>query len=132
MPHVTEEIWSHLPARSSRLIVASWPEADASYAGTEDTLVRVQEAAERFRRSGVVTPLDGDERRIFEAVVRPERARHDGAKLGDEVARLEKEIARAEGMLSNESFTARAPADVVEAEREKLERFRRELDAISG
>jgi valyl-tRNA synthetase len=130
MPHVTEEIWSHLPARSSRLIVAPWPEADASYAGTEDTLVRVQEAAERFRRSGVVTPLEGDERRIFEAVVRPERARHDGAKLGDEVARLEKEIARAEGMLSNESFTARAPADVVEAEREKLERFRRELDAI--
>jgi valyl-tRNA synthetase len=132
MPHVTEEIWSHLPARSSRLIVAPWPVADASYAGTEDALVRVQEAAERFRRSGVVTPLDGDERRIFEAVVRPERARHDGAKLGDEVARLEKEIARAEGMLSNESFTARAPADVVEAEREKLERFRRELDAISG
>jgi valyl-tRNA synthetase len=131
MPHVTEEIWSHLPARSSRLIVAPWPEADASYAGTEDALVRVQEAAERFRRSGVVTPLEGDERRIFEAVVRPERARHDGAKLGDEVARLEKEIARAEGMLSNESFTARAPADVVEAEREKLERFRRELDAIS-
>jgi valyl-tRNA synthetase len=131
MPHVTEEIWSHLPARSSRLIVAPWPEADALYAGTEDALVRVQEAAERFRRSGVVTHLDGDERRIFEAVVRPERARHDGAKLGDEVARLEKEIARAEGMLSNESFTARAPADVVEAEREKLERFRRELDAIS-
>jgi valyl-tRNA synthetase len=130
MPHVTEEIWSHLPARSSRLIVAPWPDADASYAGTEDALVRVQEAAERFRRSGVVTPLEGDERRIFDAVVRPERARHDGAKLGDEVARLEKEIARAEGMLSNESFTARAPADVVEAEREKLERFRRELDAI--
>jgi valyl-tRNA synthetase len=131
MPHVTEEIWSHLPARSSRLIVAPWPEADASYAGTDDALVRVQEAAERFRRSGVVTPLEGDERRIFEAVVRPDRARHDGAKLGDEVARLEKEIARAEGMLSNESFTARAPADVVEAERAKLERFRRELDAIS-
>jgi len=130
LPHVTEEIWSHLPARSSRLIVAPWPDADASYAGTEDALVRVQESAERFRRSGVVTSLEGDERRIFEAVVRPERARHDGARLGDEVARLEKEIARAEGMLSNESFTARAPADVVEAEREKLERFRRELDAI--
>jgi valyl-tRNA synthetase len=130
MPHVTEEIWSHLPARSSRLIVAPWPDADASNAGTENALVRVQEAAERFRRSGVVTPLEGDERRIFEAVVRPERARHDGARLDEEVARLEKEIARAEGMLSNESFTARAPADVVEAEREKLERFRRELDAI--
>ena len=130
MPHVTEEIWSHLPARTSRLIVAPWPAADASYAGAEDALARVQEAAERFRRSGVVTPLEGDESRIFAAVVRPGSARGDGAKLGDEVARLEKEIARAEGMLSNESFTSRAPTDVVEAEREKLERFRRELDAI--
>ena len=27
MPHVTEEIWSFLPARESRLIVAPWPEA---------------------------------------------------------------------------------------------------------
>src|SRR6478752_2424353 len=132
LPHVTEEIWSHLPARDSRLIVAPWPEADTASAGAEDALGRVQEAAERFRRSGVPTPLQGDELRIFEAVVRPARARHDGARLGEEVARLEKEIARAEGMLSNESFTSRAPADVVEAEREKLERFRRELDAIRG
>jgi valyl-tRNA synthetase len=130
LPHVTEEIWSHLPARASRLIVTPWLEPDRSCAGTEDALVQVQEAAERFRRSGVVTALEGDERRIFEAVVRPERARGDGARLGDEVARLEKEIARAEGMLANESFTSRAPADVVDAERAKLERFRRELDAI--
>src|SRR5207244_12885361 len=44
MPHVTEEIWSNLPARQSRLIVTSWPEAgDESQA---DALTRVQEAAE--------------------------------------------------------------------------------------
>jgi valyl-tRNA synthetase len=130
LPHVTEEIWSHLPARASRLVVTPWLEPDTSCAGTEDALVQVQEAAERFRRSGVVTALEGDERRIFEAVVRPERARGDGARLGDEVTRLEKEIARAEGMLANDSFTSRAPAEVVDAERAKLERFRRELDAI--
>ena len=90
----------------------------------------MQEAAERFRRSGVVTPLDGDEQRIFAAVVRPERAQANGGNLDAEIARLEQEIARAEQMLSNESFTGRAPAHVVEAEREKLERYRRELDAI--
>jgi valyl-tRNA synthetase len=33
-------------------------------------------------------------------------------------------------MLANERFVANAPADVVEAEREKLERYRRELEAI--
>ncbi len=37
MPHVTEEIWSLLPARESRLIVAPWPEAgDAAEAGALD------------------------------------------------------------------------------------------------
>jgi valyl-tRNA synthetase len=131
MPHVTEEIWSHLPARESRLTVAPWPGADGSFAAEADSLVRVQEAAERFRRSGVPTPLEGDEKRIFDAVVKPERAKGDGAgRLEDEVARLEGEIARGEKMLSNERFVANARADIVQAERDKLERYRRELDSI--
>jgi valyl-tRNA synthetase len=129
MPHVTEEIWSFLPARESRLIVAVWPEAgDESDAGA---LTRVQEAATVFRRSGVIPQLDGDERRIFEAVVKPERAKANG-NAGAERERLAKEIARSEGMLANERFVANAPADVVEAEREKLERYRRELAAIGS
>jgi valyl-tRNA synthetase len=131
LAHVTEEIWSHLPGREGRLIVAPWLEPDPSYAADVDALVRVQEAAERFRRSGVVTPLEGDEKRIFDAVVKPERAKGDGAgRREEEVARLEREIARSEKMLSNEQFVANARADVVQAERDKLERYRRELDAI--
>ena len=47
-------------------------------------------------------------------------------------AMLRKEIARAEGMLANERFVANAPSDVVDAERAKLDRYRRELDAIGG
>jgi valyl-tRNA synthetase len=133
MPHVTEEIWSNLPARTSRLVVAAWPDADASYAAEADALVRVQEAAERFRRSGVVTPLDGDEKRIFDAVVRPERAGARGnGNVDAEIERLRGEIARAEQQLANERFVGRAPAEVVQAEREKLERYRRELDALGG
>ncbi|HEY8792564.1 MAG TPA: valine--tRNA ligase, partial [Gaiellaceae bacterium] len=62
MPHVTEEIWSNLPARETRLIVAPWPvagdDADA------DALRAVQEAAVIFRRSGVLPKLEGEERRI--------------------------------------------------------------------
>ena len=41
--------------------------------------------------------------------------------------RLRLEIERAEGMLANERFVQKAPADIVAAEREKLERYRREL-----
>jgi valyl-tRNA synthetase len=128
MPHVTEEIWTNLPQRQSRLIVTPWPEAgDESQA---DALTRVQEAAEMFRRSGVRMPLEGEELRIFEAVVRP---REDGdGNAAAEIARLEKEIARAEGMLANERFVQNAPAHVVDAEREKLARYQRELDALGN
>jgi valyl-tRNA synthetase len=127
MPHVTEEIWTNLPARETRLIVAPWPEAgDDSAAGA---LTRVQEAAEMFRRSGVRIPLEGEELRIFEAVVRPEKRGGEG-NAAAEIDRLRKEIARAETMLANERFVQNAPADVVDAEREKLTRFQRELDAL--
>jgi valyl-tRNA synthetase len=129
MPHVTEEIWSYLPDRPSRLIVAPWPAAGDEVGA--DALTRVQEYAQVFRRSGVVPSLEGDERRIFEAVVKPARAKANG-NAEAERDRLRKEISRAEGMLANERFVANAPADVVEAEREKLARYRRELDAIGG
>jgi valyl-tRNA synthetase len=131
MPHVTEEIWSQLPARDGRLIVAEWPEADPAYAEELGALARVQEAAEMFRRSGVRPKLEGDESRIFEAVVRPGQAKADGDPSA-EIERLRTEIARAEGMLANERFVERAPAEVVEAEREKLARYRRELETLSG
>jgi len=128
MPHVTEEIWSNLPARESRLIVAPWPEAgDESDA---DALRPAQEAAERFRRSAVPTPLEGEQKRIFDAVVHPERVRANG-NVEEERERLRKEIARAKGMLDNKRFVENAPAAVVEAEREKLSRYERELDALS-
>ena len=132
MPHVTEEIWSQLPERETRLIVSPWPEADTRFADDADALGRVQEAAQIFRRSGVEVELaSDDERRIFAAVVRPERARVDGDRKA-ELERLRNEVARAEGMLANERFVANAPADVVDAEREKLDRYRRELAALGG
>ena len=106
MPHVTEEIWSHLPAaRVDALIVAPWPEAgDEDEAGA---LERVQEFAQVFRRSGVVPQLDGDEQRIFAAVVKPDRAPQartaTPTRSGSGCA---SEIARAERMLANERFVA--------------------------
>jgi valyl-tRNA synthetase len=130
MPHVTEEIWSNLPGRETRLIVAPWPEAgdDAEAGALQD----VQEAAERFRRSAVPTPLGGEKERIFAAVVKPERVKADGDSAAAEIDRLRKEVERAEKMLANERFVENAAPDVVEAERDKLAKYRRELDALSG
>jgi valyl-tRNA synthetase len=129
MPHVTEEIWTNLPGRETRLIVASWPEPDDAHAGEGEALQRVQDAAAIFRRSGVLVALDGDEKRIFDAVVRPERAQANG-NMGAEIERLRKEIERTERMLANHKFVQNAPPEVVKAEREKLARYRRELDAL--
>jgi valyl-tRNA synthetase len=129
MPHVTEEIWSNLPERESRLIVAPWPSPSGEYRGDAAALQPVQEAAEMFRRSGVRVALDGEGARIFDAVVKPERQKANG-NVAAEVERLQKEIARAERMLANERFVQNAPPHVVDAEREKLERFRRDLDAL--
>ena len=131
MPHVTEEIWSELPARESRLIVTPWPEPDERFASDLDALERVRTAAVIARRSGVVVELEGDAKRVFDIVVQPEKLPVNGSR-DDELARLRKEVARSEAMLSNENFVANAPADVVEGEREKLERYRRELDALGG
>jgi valyl-tRNA synthetase len=128
MPHVTEEIWSNLPARTSRLIVAPWPEAAADFEAELDALDEAQTAARIYRRSGVRINVGGDAERIFEAVVRP-----TGNGQGDvegERARLAKEIERAEKMLANERFVANAAPDVVGGERLKLEQYKAELDAL--
>jgi valyl-tRNA synthetase len=132
MPHVTDEIWTQLPDRETRLIVSPWPEEDTRFVADAGALERVREAAQIFMRSGVQVELGSDdERRIFAAKVRPERARVDGNRDA-EIQRLQTEVARAEGMLANERFVENAPADVVDAEREKLERYRRELAALAS
>ncbi|HWM55789.1 MAG TPA: valine--tRNA ligase [Solirubrobacterales bacterium] len=53
------------------------------------------------------------------------------ARLEKRREELRSEVARAEGKLANEKFVARAPAELVEEEREKLGRYRAELEELS-
>jgi valyl-tRNA synthetase len=53
------------------------------------------------------------------------------ARLEARREELRAEVARAEGKLDNEKFVARAPAEVVEEEREKLARYRAELEELA-
>jgi valyl-tRNA synthetase len=53
------------------------------------------------------------------------------ARLDARREELRSEVARAEGKLGNEKFVARARAEVVEEERQKLERYRAELEELS-
>jgi valyl-tRNA synthetase len=127
LPHVTEEIWTNLPARETRLIVAPWPEPQ-TWEGEFETIEGAQTAARIYRRSGVRIKLAGDSARIFEAVVRPTE---DGqGDVEAERVRVQKEIDRAERMLANEKFVANAAPEAVDAEREKLAQYLAERDAL--
>jgi valyl-tRNA synthetase len=53
------------------------------------------------------------------------------ARLEARREELRAEVSRAEGKLRNEKFVSRAPSEVVEEEREKLERYRVELEELS-
>jgi valyl-tRNA synthetase len=53
------------------------------------------------------------------------------ARLEQRRQELRSEVARAEGKLANEKFVARAPAELVEEERAKLERHRAELEELA-
>lgn len=53
------------------------------------------------------------------------------ARLEKRREELRSEVARAEGKLANEKFVSRAPAELVEEERAKLERYRAELEELA-
>src|SRR5690554_95050 len=53
-------------------------------------------------------------------------------RLDKELERLNKEIGRLEGKLNNEKFTAKAPAEVVEKEKEKLKDAQGSLQRLSA
>jgi valyl-tRNA synthetase len=54
------------------------------------------------------------------------------SRIEERREKLRAEVKRGEGKLGNESFVAKAPADVVDAEREKLAAYRAELEELGG
>jgi valyl-tRNA synthetase len=54
------------------------------------------------------------------------------ARLGGRRKELQSEIDRAERKLGNEGFVAKAPVAVVEEERGKLDRYKKELAELEG
>jgi valyl-tRNA synthetase len=52
-------------------------------------------------------------------------------RVEKEIARLKSEIERSEKMLSNEGFVAKAPAKLIESEKEKLSKNKALLEELS-
>jgi valyl-tRNA synthetase len=166
MPFVTEEIWSHHPARRGHLAVHPFPVPDPALIDpeAEAELDRSIELTRRLRAwrdlaqvpAGSVLPARAEGEPPREFVGRLARFSFE-ADGGDPVAavgsvqvlasgdldadavrgrieghreELRAEIRRAEGKLANEGFVAKAPPEIVEEEREKLARYRSELEEL--
>jgi valyl-tRNA synthetase len=90
----------------------------------------IVEAIATLARAEVAT-YDGGDGSLRDRVLAV-RGVAESAKLRErytrEAARLESEVARSEKKLANDAFIARAAADVVAGEREKLGEYRRELE----
>ena len=52
------------------------------------------------------------------------------ARIDRELARKEKDLANSQAKLTNEKFIARAPAQVVEQERERVAQFNEAIDKL--
>jgi valyl-tRNA synthetase len=151
MPFVTEEIWGFLPGERGLLLDSAMPAPDASHrdASLEERALHDMDIVSEARRLAgegeqpVVTVGDhflfaGLLERVRGVTIRhdPSAARAtvsgqvDRARLEAELARAEAERDRARAKLSNPGFTERAPAHLVEAEREKAERFAAEASDL--
>jgi valyl-tRNA synthetase len=151
MPFVTEEIWGFLPGERAMLLVSPVPEPrrehrDPALEESARNDMEVVSEARRLAGEGerpLVTSAPGS---LFMALL--ERGKgvaveHDAAAATANViargdresleAKLKAAVAeheRARSKLANEGFQARAPAQVVDAEREKAERFAAEVSDI--
>ncbi|MEK6278257.1 MAG: valine--tRNA ligase [Actinomycetota bacterium] len=166
MPFVTEEIWSHHPAREGHLAVHPFPQADDSLIDL-DVEAEVDEAIELTRRlrawrelvgvpvgsvlSGRVEGADphefvgrlarfefssdgGDPIASVGPVEVLASGEVDAAAVRERIEQrrteLRSEVERAERKLGNEGFVAKAPPEVVEDERRKLDAYRSELEEL--
>ena len=146
MPFVTEEIWGFLPGERGMLMASAMPEPqdglrDLALEEAAHGDMTVVSEARRIANDGetpsVVVKPDTLFRSLLpkSAVVTVDpvapaasavalaNASQLESKLADALAELE----RAQTKLANERFTARAPAELVEAEREKARRFEAEV-----
>ena len=74
--------------------------------------------------------LSGEKGHVLAFDVQEEALHLTKERLTKEETRLNKEIARSNGMLNNEKFVSKAPAAKVQEEREKLEKYEQMLAQV--
>jgi valyl-tRNA synthetase len=155
MPFVTEELWSHLPGDRELLVLSPMPEPEPAHrdsgleararlsmeivsdarriaAGGEGVVVEVPED---FLFADLLTRVRGVEvARSPDGMVPTVAVRQDTEAtrraLEEQLRAAVGERDRARAMLGNDGFTSRAPAQVVDAERAKADRYATEAEEL--
>jgi valyl-tRNA synthetase len=149
MPFVTEEIWGFLPGERGLLLASTMPQPLAEHRDAEleqaaEHDMDVVSEARRIANEGaepLVTLAAGT---LFASLL-PKSAKRsvdpaaaaasvvaaaDRSQLEAKLAAARAERDRAAAKLDNPGFMRRAPAELVAAEREKLERFGAEVSEL--
>ena len=114
------------PSRRAKVILVT--KAEGIFAGAEPFLQRLAGASEMqivpsYEDEGAVSIVT-DVATVYIPLADMIDFEAEKKRLNAELQKIEGEIARVEGKLSNESFVAKAPAAVVNAERAKLEKYK--------
>jgi len=119
------------PSNKVPLYIEGDAERVRVYAPYIQLLARLSEVSARqpLPESDAPVAIAGDWRLMLHVEVDPEAER---ARLDKEIARLSGEIGKAEAKLGNASFVDRAPAAVVEQERQRLADFSATLEKVSA
>ncbi|MDX6496021.1 MAG: valyl-tRNA synthetase, partial [Gaiellales bacterium] len=146
LPFVTEEIWSFMPGERDLLMASPLPEPQPQRrdAGLEEAAghdMEVVSVARRIANEGETPSVVVRSDTLFRSLLPKSAAvsvddaapaasavaSADAAQLQSKLDEALAELERARAKLANQRFTERAPAELVEAEREKARRFEAEV-----
>ena len=115
------------PSRKAHIIIVS-PRGDELFSGKDQYFARLASAsgvsvADKCESEGTVRIVTED-CELFIPLADMVDVAAERARLAKELEAAENEVRRAESKLANTEFTSKAPEKVVNAEREKLEKFK--------